>query len=72
MKSLQNIDFEVSKKTVQAKLGGEFDYENFIDDVSSIANEVRDIRATLESELEQYAIIIPSDIGFDEEDKRKA
>lgn len=68
VKSLQHIDFEVSRKAVQAKLGGEFDYENFVDEVSSIVNEVKGIRSTLETELQNYKIIIPSDIGLDEEE----
>ncbi len=71
VKSLQHIDFDVSRKAVQVKLGGDFDYENFIDDVSSIVNEIKDIRSTLESELQPYTIIIPSNIGLDDEDKRK-
>lgn len=71
VKNLQNIDFQASKKAVLTKLGGEFDYDGFIDEVNSVTSEIRDIRSTLESDLQQYAIIIPSDIGLSEEDKRK-
>ena len=70
MKNLQNIDFQSSRRTVVSRLGGEFDYEGFVDDISDINGDIRMAFRTMEEDLAAYKVTIPTDIGLSEEEKR--
>ena len=69
VKSLKNIDLINSNKVVMNKLGGEFDYEEFVDEVNTTASSVKKIFDSMNEELEIYKIEIPDPLTMNENDK---
>lgn len=43
MKNAENIDFNNAKRQVMMKMGGEFDYDQFIDEINDIVQDATNI-----------------------------
>lgn len=69
IKQIRTIDYVNSRAIVMNKLGGEFDYDQFNDEVSNITQELHTINNKFQEDLLNYKIHVPPAITMTEQDK---
>jgi len=69
IKQIRTIDYVNSRQIVMNKLGGEFDYDQFNEDVTNIAQEINEINSKFQEELLKFKIYVPPAIAMTPEEK---